>query len=104
MAQSLVWKGKLTTTRWRQTMRIVCLGGGPAGLYFAILMKKTNPECSITVIERNPADSTFGWGIVFSDETMAGFRDSDPELFAEIERNFHHWDNLAASIHHRKPT
>ena len=94
MSQSLVWKGKLTTTRWRQTMRIVCLGGGPAGLYFAILMKKSNPECSITVIERNPVDSTFGWGIVFSDETMAGFRESDPELFAEIERNFHHWDNV----------
>jgi anthraniloyl-CoA monooxygenase len=102
MAQSLVWKGKLTTTRWRQTMRIVCLGGGPAGLYFAILMKKSNPECSITVIERNPADSTFGWGIVFSDETMAGFRDSDPELFAEIERDFHHWDNVDVFIKGRK--
>jgi anthraniloyl-CoA monooxygenase len=47
-------------------------------LYFAILMKKANPECSITVIERNQADSTFGWGIVFSDKTMDGFRDRRP--------------------------
>jgi anthraniloyl-CoA monooxygenase len=53
-------------------MRIVCLGGGPAGLYFSILMKKSNPACDITVIERNQADSTFGWGIVFSDKTMDG--------------------------------
>ena len=75
-------------------MRIVCLGGGPAGLYFSILMKKANPSCDITVIERNQADSTFGWGIVFSDKTMDGFRQDDPTVVAEIERNFHHWDDV----------
>jgi anthraniloyl-CoA monooxygenase len=75
-------------------MRIVCLGGGPAGLYFSILMKKANPSCDITVIERNQADSTFGWGIVFSDKTMHGFRQDDPTVVAEIERNFHHWDDV----------
>ena len=75
-------------------MRIACLGGGPAGLYFSILMKKANPACDITVIERNQADSTFGWGIVFSDKTMDGFRQDDPEVVAEIERNFHHWDDV----------
>jgi anthraniloyl-CoA monooxygenase len=75
-------------------MRIVCLGGGPAGLYFSILMKKANPAADITVIERNQADSTFGWGIVFSDKTMDGFREDDPQVVAEIERNFHHWDDV----------
>ena len=74
-------------------MRIVCLGGGPAGLYFSILMKKANPACDITVIERNQPDSTFGWGIVFSDKTMDGFRQNDQKVVDEIERNFHHWDN-----------
>ncbi len=75
-------------------MRIVCLGGGPAGLYFSILMKKANPASDITVIERNQPDSTFGWGIVFSDKTMDGFRQDDPQVVAEIERNFHHWDDV----------
>ena len=75
-------------------MRIVCLGGGPAGLYFSILMKQANPASDITVIERNQADSTFGWGIVFSDKTMDGFRQDDPQVVAEIERNFHHWDDV----------
>ncbi len=75
-------------------MRIVCLGGGPAGLYFSILMKQANPASDITVIERNEEDSTFGWGIVFSDKTMDGFRQDDPKVVAEIERNFHHWDDV----------
>ncbi|MDP2825025.1 MAG: bifunctional salicylyl-CoA 5-hydroxylase/oxidoreductase [Sulfuritalea sp.] len=75
-------------------MRIVCLGGGPAGLYFSILMKQANPASDIAVIERNQADSTFGWGIVFSDKTMDGFRQDDPQVVAEIERNFHHWDDV----------
>ncbi|MDP2826158.1 MAG: bifunctional salicylyl-CoA 5-hydroxylase/oxidoreductase [Sulfuritalea sp.] len=75
-------------------MRVVCLGGGPAGLYFSILMKKATPACDITVIERNQPDSTFGWGIVFSDKTMDGFRQDDPKVVEEIERNFHHWDDV----------
>ncbi len=83
-------------------MRIVCLGGGPAGLYFSILMKQANPACDITVIERNKADSTFGWGIVFSDQTMAGFRQDDPKVVAEIERNFHHWDNVDVFFKERR--
>jgi anthraniloyl-CoA monooxygenase len=63
-------------------------------LYFSILMKKANPASDITVIERNQPDSTFGWGIVFSDKTMDGFREDDPQVVAEIERNFHHWDDV----------
>ena len=54
-------------------MKIVCIGGGPAGLYFSILMKKADPRHDITVVERNRPDDTFGWGVVFSDATLAGF-------------------------------
>src|SRR5580704_7495502 len=75
-------------------MRIVCLGGGPAGLYFSILAKKANPSWEITVVERNRPDSTFGWGVVFSDKTMDGFKDVDPETHAEITHAFRHWDDI----------
>ena len=75
-------------------MRIACLGGGPAGLYFSILAKKENPSWDITVFERNRPTDTFGWGIVFSDKTMDGFRNVDPETHAEITRSFRHWDDI----------
>ena len=54
-------------------MRIASIGGGPAGLYFAILMKQACPETEIDIYERNRADDTFGWGVVFSDETLGNF-------------------------------
>ncbi|MCU1333409.1 MAG: salicylyl-CoA 5-hydroxylase, partial [Candidatus Angelobacter sp.] len=54
-------------------MKIICLGGGPAGLYLSILLKKAEPSWDVTVIERNRPKDTFGWGIVFSDKTMDGF-------------------------------
>ena len=85
-------------------MRIACLGGGPAGLYFAILMKKANPAHDITVIDRNAADNTFGWGIVFSDKTMDGFREADEQVVNEIEANFHHWDDIDVHFKGRKIT
>lgn len=85
-------------------MRIVCLGGGPAGLYFALLMKQSNPAHEITVIDRNAADNTFGWGIVFSDKTMEGFRKEDPKVVAEIEANFRHWDDIDVHFKGRKIT
>ena len=75
-------------------MRIACLGGGPAGLYFSILAKKANPSWDITVTERNRPDSTFGWGVVFSDKTMGGFKDADPETHAAITDAFRHWDDI----------
>jgi anthraniloyl-CoA monooxygenase len=75
-------------------MKIVCLGGGPAGLYFSILAKKANPSWDIAVVERNPPDATFGWGVVFSDKTMDGFREVDPETHAEITKKFRHWDDI----------
>jgi len=85
-------------------MRIVCLGGGPAGLYFSILAKKANPSWDITVVERNAHDSTFGWGVVFSDRTMDGFRAADPETHAGITQAFHHWDDIDVFFKGRKIT
>ena len=75
-------------------MKIVCLGGGPAGLYFAILALKANPTWDVTVIERNRADATFGWGVVFSDKTMQGFLDADAQTHAAITLAFRHWDDI----------
>ncbi|MGF9694248.1 bifunctional salicylyl-CoA 5-hydroxylase/oxidoreductase [Rhizobium sp. 0TCS1.26] len=75
-------------------MRIVCIGGGPAGLYFALLMKKLHPEHDIRVIERNRPYDTFGWGVVFSDATMVSMKAWDAESAAEIEDAFNHWDDI----------
>jgi anthraniloyl-CoA monooxygenase len=75
-------------------MKIVCIGGGPAGLYFSILMKKARPEASIEVYERNKPDDTFGWGVVFSDETLANFEAADPETMAAIRREFVYWGRI----------
>jgi anthraniloyl-CoA monooxygenase len=75
-------------------MRIACLGCGPAGLYFSILAKKANPSWDLTVVERNRPDDTFGWGVVFSDKTMDGFKSIDPETHSAITRAFRHWDDI----------
>jgi anthraniloyl-CoA monooxygenase len=75
-------------------MKINIIGGGPAGLYLAILMKKQDARHEITIDERDGPDDTFGWGIVFSDQTFAYLRDSDRESFAGIRRIAETWDNL----------
>ncbi len=75
-------------------MKINIIGGGPAGLYFAILMKKANPANEITVHERNGPDDTFGWGVVFSGRTLRNLREADAESHAEITRQFEAWDNV----------
>jgi len=75
-------------------MKIVCIGGGAAGLYFALLMKRQHPAHQVTVVERNRAYDTFGWGIVFSDATMDSMRQWDPETAALIEDSFNHWDDI----------
>ena len=75
-------------------MRIVCIGGGPAGLYFGLLMKLRHPEHSISVIERNKPYDTFGWGVVFSDAMMTAMRAADPDSAAEIADAFNHWDDI----------
>ncbi len=76
-------------------MRIVCVGGGPGGLYFALLMKRADRRHDITVIERNRPDDTFGFGVVFSDATMAGLAEADSEAYATIAQHLVHWDDIA---------
>jgi anthraniloyl-CoA monooxygenase len=76
-------------------MRIACLGGGPAGLYFAIAMKRRDPAHEIVVVERNRPADTFGWGVVLSDETLANLHASDPDSAAAIQRAFVYWDDIA---------
>ncbi|HYX90946.1 MAG TPA: bifunctional salicylyl-CoA 5-hydroxylase/oxidoreductase [Myxococcaceae bacterium] len=75
-------------------MKIAIVGGGPAGLYFAILMKKQDPAHRVTVIERNRFDQTFGWGVVFSDETLENLLEADAETHQAITRTFAHWDTI----------
>ena len=77
----------------------IATGGGPAGLYFSLLMKKADPGHDITVVERNRADDTFGFGVVFSDATLESFADADRDSYTEITASFAHWD--AIDIHYR---
>ena len=80
-------------------MRIVCVGAGPAGLYFSILMKLADPRHEVTVLERNRPDDTFGFGVVFSDATLDNLREADPETHRDILASFRHWDDI--DIHYR---
>ena len=75
-------------------MKIKIIGGGPAGMYFAILMKKANAAYDITIYERNGSDDTFGWGLVFSGRTLANLRAADEPSHAAITRDFQAWDNV----------
>jgi anthraniloyl-CoA monooxygenase len=75
-------------------MKIVILGGGPAGLYCGLLIKRTNPAHDITIIERNAADVTYGWGVVFSDRTLASFQRADNKTYEQITDQFVIWDAI----------
>lgn len=75
-------------------MKISIIGGGPAGLYFAILMRKIGVAHEISIYERNGPDDTFGWGVVFSGKTLANLRAADQESHAEITKQFEAWDNV----------
>ena len=75
-------------------MKITCVGGGPASLYFCILAKKNNPDWQITIYEQNPDKVTWGFGVVFSDETMENFKHADFETYRDITESFVHWDDI----------
>jgi anthraniloyl-CoA monooxygenase len=75
-------------------MNILCIGGGPAGLYFGLLMKLQNPAHVVTVLERNRPYDTFGWGVVLSDQTLGNLRAADPVTAERIGEHFHHWDDI----------
>ena len=75
-------------------MKVEIVGGGPAGLYFAILLKKADRGSDVRVRERNAPDATFGWGVVFSEETLGSLRDADPETHLEITDTFARWNRL----------
>jgi anthraniloyl-CoA monooxygenase len=80
-------------------MKVAIIGGGPAGLYSAILLKKQRPGAEITVYERNRADDTFGFGVVFSDATLDNFEKYDPPSYRRITQEFAYWDDIA--VHFR---
>jgi anthraniloyl-CoA monooxygenase len=75
-------------------VKVVCVGGGPAGLYFALLVKKADPAHEVTVLERNRPDDTFGFGVVFSDATLENFAQADPETHRAITESFFHWNDI----------
>ena len=80
-------------------MKIAVIGGGPGGLYFSALAKQLGPHHEITVWERNAADDTFGFGVVFSDETLGGIEHADESIFAAMQREFARWDDI--DVHYR---
>ena len=80
-------------------MKIAIIGGGPAGLYAAILLRKQRPDADVTIYERNRADDTFGFGVVFSDATLDNFETYDPPSYRRITQEFAYWDDIA--VHFR---
>jgi len=79
-------------------LRIACVGGGPGGLFFAMLVKTAHPEAEVTVFERNRADDTFGFGVVFSDATLAGIHAADPVLRDAMAEHGVHWDRIEVRL------
>jgi anthraniloyl-CoA monooxygenase len=85
-------------------MKIKVIGGGPSGLYFALLMKRHGASHEVTVYERNPPDATFGWGVVFSGRTLSNLREADEESHRRITESFEMWDNVDIVLRDSKVT
>ena len=83
-------------------MKVAVIGGGPAGLYLALLMKRADPTHRVTVLERNRPDDTFGWGVVFSEQTLGNLRAADAASYEDIARHFARWDDI--DVHFRGQT
>ena len=75
-------------------MKVAVVGGGPAGLYFSLLLKKAKPDSDVTVFERNPRGATYGWGVVFSDRSLTSFREADYKTYTQITDDFIIWDAI----------
>ena len=75
-------------------MKVICIGGGPSGVFFFIVLKKLLPQAQINVIERNPRGSTFGWGVVLSDGTMENLEGADTKTYESIKQTLAHWDDI----------
>src|SRR5678809_1167736 len=82
----------------QEALKIAVVGGGPGGLYFAILMKKANPRHEVTVFERNRPDDTFGFGVVFSDETLGNFQIADRKSYDAITEAFAYWSAIDVHV------
>ena len=83
-------------------MRVVCVGGGPAGLYLALLLKRADERHAVRVVERNRPYDTFGWGVVFSDQTLGNLADADPQSAEQIVQSFNRWDDI--DVHYKGRT
>src|SRR5882672_1964877 len=94
----------MTSRHHRKTpfMRTTCIGGSPAGLYLALLMKKHDPSHEVTVLERNRVGDTFGWGVVFSDQTLSALQRSDAKTATQILDAFNHWDDIEVNFKGRR--
>src|SRR5687768_2325274 len=85
-------------------VHVVTVGGGPAGLYFALLLRKHDASHEVTVLERNAPDDAYGWGVVFSEQTLENLRIADDETYRAITQRFAHWDDIDVHVKGRTIT
>src|SRR5512144_471145 len=83
-------------------MKVLVVGAGPAGLYFSYLFKRRNPDCELRIVEQNAADSTFGFGVVFSDKALEFLRGDDPQTYDAITPHMEAWTDLTV-VHRGTP-